>query len=376
MDGVGEPVRCDPPFEDHAVFIDLMASTVSQRRDQYLLINPTFIRKPIPRVIGGMIDAGDLNAMAFRDRQGIYYVGINAGIFNVINFLFHRLLCSPTVLGWVEPGTSVDESLVSGLPPLPTNISLLAARYLSHEESRVRLSPIRDEAATMMSSEAINMVMDHEFRHIMGGHLDYSSSFGATFAFQEAMRLADDDERGLTEQAIEMDADEYAIREVLMNLLTYHRGNHPSGLDYGKFFEKPEHVIESSLLCIDTLFALFDMGSFQNVEDWSRLDHPPAHIRRKMIFDRMLEFISLEPILATVREPQLEEIKSRVAAITDGITYPIFGKQPPAATIVNVEELSNRHIQKIRQKWSTIAESMSKHRFADMGLDVLRETRL
>ncbi len=119
-----------------------------------------------PEVFAGIASCTSINGCAFRSGD-IFYVGLCRGTFELLAEAFRRLLSMPTV--FPEIGDASKEVPDRNFPPLPRDSLSLPfdQRFLPND-------PVRYSASAWMMIVALDFLIQHEFRHLQGGHADYA----------------------------------------------------------------------------------------------------------------------------------------------------------------------------------------------------------
>ena len=215
--------------------------------------------RDLPELVVGMAASKDINAIAIRDIDNTYYIGICQGVFDGLIDIFLRLLSRPEVFTWLVDVPGADARIPSGLTR-------------------------RQAAAIWMASTAADFLMYHEIRHVIGGHLDYRPRVDNASFIMEATSSGGRPEVNLVLQAFEHESDTFAAvallgcffsREPLSSL------NLPF-LDGYDDNDKPRMVLNLVIGAILGLLRLFG-GTLKDYDQWDQDNHPPAEVRRVSI---------------------------------------------------------------------------------------------
>jgi hypothetical protein len=141
----------------------------------------------------------------------------------------------------------------------------------------------------------------HEFRHIIGGHLDWLKSWSGHMSISEVLGTRSDPKNGLLLQTLEMDADGFAMYYTLMRALEIaERPQEKCPHYYQGIITTPLQALHAVLAC-----ALVMIGTFfrppGSPEEWRSYSHPPSGIRHGMIMwgaDRALRQLGREDLRA------------------------------------------------------------------------------
>jgi hypothetical protein len=153
---------------------------------------------------------------------------------------------------------------------------------ISDPRSAIPRDPQRKQAAAFLIPLAVIFLVAHEFRHIIGGHLDWLKARSGQMGISEVLGIQRDPSAGLFLQALEMDADGYAMYYTLIRALEMaerRQENLPTCLQ--GIITTPLQALEAVLAC-----ALVMIGTFFRPpgppEEWRSYSHPPSGIRHGM----------------------------------------------------------------------------------------------
>ena len=249
--------------------------TVQAQREQ--LIREGGLLKPPPEILAGVNDDKTFNASAF-PHDSKYVIAVNYGALILIHDLVHRLFCTPEVFPWV--GEPSKEDPKRRFHPTSNDAQIYMRKFISEPLLAVPHDPVRRIAADFLTVVAVHYLLWHEFRHIIGGHIDWNTKVSGSRSIAEVtLGGLSSSEYGTARQALEMDADSFAMQMVLQSLL-----NHAVSSDADKppivqgMINEPRHALEIALMC-----ALVMLGTFWQpagpTNQWPLLNHPPAGVR-------------------------------------------------------------------------------------------------
>ena len=174
--------------------------------------------KFIPEILTGVNDDSTFNAVAVRLCATQYIISVNYGTLILIHDLTHRLFCLPEFFPWV--GDPSKEDMQRQFHPTSANAQTYMRIFLSDPRPVIPRDPQRQRAAQSLIHFVVMFLVAHEFRHIMGGHLAWLGSRSDRQSIAECPQA--DSSEGLTFQALEMDADSFAMYYTLLQALGGH----------------------------------------------------------------------------------------------------------------------------------------------------------
>src|SRR5579864_2888252 len=184
-------------------------------RDQ--LVAEVGASKRIPEILSGVNDNSSFNAVAAPLSGGRYIIAVNYGALILVQDLVHRLFCLPEFFPWVGDPSKEDRNRRFHRTSDDAQIYMRA--FISDPRSATPRDPERKRAAGFLVPLAVMFLVAHEFRHIIGGHLDWLNDHSGQIGISEVLGMRDDASAGLCLQALEMDADRFAVYYTLMRAL-------------------------------------------------------------------------------------------------------------------------------------------------------------
>jgi len=195
---------------------------------------------------------------AFADkRSNKYFIAISVSVSLILFDLFHRMLSHPGVFKNIGNATE-EEEYVS--PTGRYNLELIPAMT----SFKAPKNADRCTYAGHITRLAMRYIFEHEFSHILFGHVDYHLSNSLTL---------------LDYQTLEMDADCTAIaRFSNLQMDLVEMNNAP---EFQKFLYRDYHqAICDLVFAIYTTYLVFGDGDFKNIPGSS--SHPEPRIRQLM----------------------------------------------------------------------------------------------
>ena len=169
--------------------------------------------------------------------------------------------------------------------------------FVAEPRKVVPEDPIRRDAAKLLLVAAVEFIVSHELWHILGGHLRWHVSRTAEPTLAE-VRKSDYLDNGLTSQAMEMDADGFAIWFSLQRTLALAAAEHNGG-SLSQVVNTPMQAILVTFICSVILVGTF-LGEAPASSDWAALTHPPAGVRHGMFMtavDRSLRHLGMNELI-------------------------------------------------------------------------------
>jgi hypothetical protein len=280
-----------------------------------------------------------MNAFAF-ESGGHDFVGLYAGTIITIYRFFASLLAYPRLLMSIgNPLTEVE--------------------WISHTDdpklivSRIPKDQARRSFAHLLATLAIDFLFAHEIGHLMNGHVKLiGKSKGSTFLaeFDSTRKTS---EEYLMRQALEMDADSFAVGQGVTTALG--RASKLDSIgppDWRQWYSTPRQALFAWTLAIYGLFRLFFRGEV-NLSDLEIAIHPPPNIRLVIALGTMEEILikrGLEELRAQL-EPIFTEVMKTVetghALITATPLDPSCARQISDPRV-------GKHIEKIFSSWKIL----------------------
>jgi hypothetical protein len=198
----------------------------------------------------------------------------------LVHDLVHRLFCLPEFFPWV--GDPSKEDRTRQFHATSDDAQTYMRTFVSDPRSAVPRDSQRKQAAVFLIPLAVMFLVAHEFRHIIGGHLDWLKARSGQMGISEVLGIQGDPSAGLFLQALEMDADGFAMYYTLMRALEMAerpQENLPTSIQ--GIITTPLQALEAVLAC-----ALVMIGTFFRPpglpETWRSYSHPPSGIRHGM----------------------------------------------------------------------------------------------
>ncbi len=332
------------PSAGHSLFFNTFIADAIQLGDAFRASDQC--KKPFPELFVGIANCDSLNAGAFRDNN-VYYLCLCHGSLDLLAELFRRLICMPSVFRWLgDPSPSAP---VPTFPPLPRASSLIAASYIARPIEKRRF-----DAATWLLGISLKFLLLHEFRHIIGGHIDYASLYFNLNGMNELLvinpTMSSDN---LIKQSFEIDADTYGA----MTIIALYFSPRPTESFDLQFLagcnDKREKVL---ILILTSVLAVIKFlgGEIPPVEYWDNCDHPPNIVRSTAIL-RVAQYY-LERWGHTDLTSRQETITEVLRAI-DTTLHELLGYPPLTEEWrKNVEDggACDTHVQTIKDVFTSI----------------------
>lgn len=235
----------------------------------------------IPEILGGVNDDSAFDAFAAPLPDGEQIIAVNYGTLMLIHDLVHRLFCIPEFFPWVGDPAKEDRS--RQFHPTSDDAQTYMRTFIANPRSAIPKDPIRKQAAVFLIPLAVTFVVAHEFRHITGGHLGWLAAQSGRVSISEALGMRRDPSTGLLFQALEMDADAFAMYYILAKAFAVAETTTPEDTPppLRSMIATPMQALHTVLAC-----ALVAIGTFFRQpgppEDWSSFSHPPSGIRHGM----------------------------------------------------------------------------------------------
>jgi hypothetical protein len=261
-------------------YYDLVISGLLQNAADYR--NSPSCKGKFPELYVNISESTHVNAVAIRI-GGDFYITICRGTFVLLSETFHRLLCMPDVFVCVGDVSAERPGRIA--TPLPRDASLLTnhTRY-------VPIDPTRAMAAGIMAATALQFLVRHEWRHLQGGHLNYSFATLNMPMLFEASSTGTAVDRNMIDQAMEIEADTHATVRLVEKYM------YDSGLRnklnpvLRKCPDPEETAVALVLTSICGCIKLFSKP-LPPYEKWADNTHPPAEVRQFTIVNSVQDHL-------------------------------------------------------------------------------------
>ena len=340
------------------------------------------VRRPFPTIIGGTVDDGSFNASAFGS-GGQYFIGQNWGTILFVDALIMRLFCDPNFLSWMPISDTNREILLKNLVTWPAStFDETSASHLKTGDPNkddLDLDSLTGGLYRFLAECVLGIILQHEQRHILGGHLDLIDRLYNMRSIVELHPSGFSSDVGLTLQAIERDADEAALGSCFTNFYFIHRKKHPGQAQLPRSLERMtdlRQVTELTFVCFEIMYRIFSLSDDDGMLDWDSLGHPPNSVRRSLVLDS-LSFLATTPSLGPDIGPEaisLDDANSlfgRVAITVDKAFRKAMNLNPSLTTQPSLNQIES-HKLKIWEKSYEIQTDLNKFRYADFGFDKYR----
>lgn len=275
---VGNEITTAQLPENHfLIHIDKRAKEVCAMPQS--LTNPL---RPIPEINNYWSTDMRYNAVAEKQEDGRYWVGVNLGTVFILSDLFLRLLSHPNTFSHI--GNAKEE-----VPPeelLDYNLHDFTSRILmgiKYQEQLLILpkDPLRKEVAEYFIDICMQFIFQHEVAHIVNGHLDYiQSKNGILPALSEAESVPNVGD--VVRHTLEMDADSSSV-----NYFVNHWVDH---------YKRKREIDRLAFLFEDPFIGMFHLAyvfymafrvfgpTHTDPNVFLINNHPPTRMRQHIIF--------------------------------------------------------------------------------------------
>jgi len=250
-------------------FYDLVISGLLQNAAEYR--NSIVCKGKFPELYVNISDSTSVNAVAIKIADD-FYIAVSRGTFILLSETFRRLLSIPDV--FICIGNVAIERPGRIATPLPRDSSLLtdATRY-------VPIDPTRYMAAGFMAATALRFLVLHEWRHLQGGHLNYSFATLNIQMLFEASSTGAAVATNLLRQAMEIEADTHAAVRLIGLCINNRDINEKLEPVLRKCPDPKETIVALVLTSICGCIKLFSKP-LPPYEKWANDTHPPAEVRQ------------------------------------------------------------------------------------------------
>jgi len=321
-------------------------------RDQ--LVKEVGASKHIPEIFSGVNDRSEFDAVADSLPGGRYIIAVNYGTLILVQDIVHRLFCLPEFFPWV--GDPSKEDRTQQFHATSDDAQTYMRTFVSDPRPAIPRDPKRKQAAVFLIPLAVMFIVAHEFRHITGGHLDWLNARSGRMSISEALGIQGDPNAGLFFQALEMDADGFAMYYTLMKALVMAESpqeNLPTSLQ--GIITTPLQALQAGLACALVMIGTFFRPPGPPVE-WRSYSHPPSGVRHGLNIvgaDRALRLLGQEELsLATTSN---REWVSQFASFTFGHLVQRLGNSDQQDELrLEFGPRGQQHLLEVLNAWGTI----------------------
>lgn len=235
----------------------------------------------------GFFESLRFNAFARTDEQDQHLIALSGVVSITLLRVFNYLMAHHQVLPWIgspEPtGYEFEKHDVLNLTRF-MNFEGIPGDPVIKDQTRAR-------AARWLYERAIDFIIFHELGHIWNGHTRYlNATYGLT-SIDELSLIGDIGPAQLDKQTLEMDADGFAVRELLRRNYTSDGWRDP---DLEKLSFEGSTPLVLALLAPYIVFRLFQDSS--KLEEAQSFIHPPAPLRMRMMIGYAANLIHVNDI--------------------------------------------------------------------------------
>jgi hypothetical protein len=295
-----------------------------------------------------------LNARAVRSSEGGYLIEVNLGATFLAEDTFFRLLSNRRV--WPDVG----EFSLEGEEPTLTDYCANAQDLFSFGtvgDAYSRPAPrceIRCTYAAWLNALCWDYLVLHELGHVLHGHFSYMVKGAAAFTFEEpsVQERPLSQRPDLTRQALELDADTFALEWVLNTRI---RGAPNERL--GRPPDAPRAFVALDVVrAIYTMQALF-CGSQDEQNHRIGGTHPPPRVRQSLLLSAIINWIPIDN-----NQLAVTALMHEVAAME--AHYGILTGRARATD--SMQRLRDRHALDVMARWRDVFGELKE--FAFYGL--------
>lgn len=325
-----------------------------------VLVRDIFLRevrspKTIPDIVGRTNTSYTFGALAF-NHDGRYFVSVNFGSVVLIQDLVHRIFSMPEAFPWLGDISKEDPNRL--FHPVMTN----AAAYMQTIRRDLRLAKpmdaVREQCAAMFNLIANEFVVAHEMWHAVGGHLAWGASNSSTSLLQERVEsfemssIAEDKRRRLVQQALEMDADSFAVFQVLRRLIALIDADGSN-----RVAETPAQAVEAAIACGAVMVGAF-FAPEPDPQRWTFRSHPPGLVRHKLMIlaaDRALRIMKLEQVRqeTTANASWVARMQERIFV---RLWRSIGAENRDKELALSLGSEGDAHVSRVMDAWASVAD--------------------
>ncbi|HDY87272.1 MAG TPA: hypothetical protein ENH82_04045 [bacterium] len=245
--------------------------------------------KPFPRTIYDYIYNFSFNAHAFKYKAH-YVIGINVGIWAILNDLFHRMLAHRDILP--EIGNPEKESSVNSIDDYYDNvIDLIINTPLDKYKLKFPKNLHRLLYAYHLSGRALDFVFEHELAHILFGHADYLSDCFGIHCVSEYQPSEVVNKNQFSLQTLEMHADTMALQSCCFRALNVVNNNSLVNPRFRVLYKNYYQALSDLAFAIYNTIRMFGDGDYKNTQ-LGKSTHPDPRVRQVILLSFLEQFMS------------------------------------------------------------------------------------
>lgn len=294
-----------------------------------------------------------------------HVITINCGIILLLEFMFNSLLCRKEFL---EPmGNPQNERDDLPIIPMKTNYNTIFLALRTHGLAPSDFIP-RDEErrniARFLTYSAIRFMICHEFRHIQAGHTRYCKDKFKFNDILESISTCDAVDTAMQRQALEWDADRFAMHKLLEQHWIAQCNPHISKCQYGDMALHPKLMLFLCLTACSGLFRLLD-GLTPPRSEWNTFSHPPSRNRRLILLTTALIWAELRDPLNfnnTTSDEMVAECVFHIEILLSKLWSCHYDKE--YSTLVGQQ--ARFHEQGIMRTWKAIMDELRKYSYVPL----------
>jgi hypothetical protein len=288
------PHRQDPKLKRHKGIFDLLTKKI--RTDCYQQARDEEPAPRCPHIIFDYVDSLDIDVFAYKHtkRDNLYIIALTYAHVKVLELAFNGLLCSHEFwpkFGTIDPAQAELETIWWS-QSYETILSDLADYKLTPDHY-IPKDPQRQGFAGFLTDMSLQFIFAHELRHILAGHSEYYlCNFQSSIS--ESEEPATSPEGRLKLQAMEWDADCWAVQQVLKSQANLLRSRFPN-------FDASNPEIQKEWLSVFYTILIAATGFFRFQDDaeimpisWNTQRHPPLTVRRWLILSHGIAWCRIE----------------------------------------------------------------------------------
>lgn len=302
----------------------------------------------MPRVHFDFVDNAEFNAVAFIVKNH-EFIGMYHGMYAKLLKFFGRIFSDRGL--FPEIGNPDKER--SGLPlfGLPWG-QLGESPFLPRDDTRVRYKQL-------LFAIARDFTFWHEYGHLANGHLGWLTAKQSCTMLPELssgiQQVGD-----ITMQALEMDADSFAVTQTLSRYLETQATQDIPDV-WKVFFKTKEQVITTWATAVYSFFCL--MGDRRFDVDSLNSSHPPPAIRQNIALATAATLFLTEKL-----EVDYNSICAPILSVEQAIAHITNRKVDLRPLEMTLERMAVAHRERIHARWKTLRpelEPFARTKLAD-----------
>ena len=312
----------------------------------------------LPHIYINYVASNKVNARITK-YEDKYYLGINMGAFFLMRDMFTRMLSHTNILP--EIGNALNEAEVTDYLLASIEDGQLSF-IVDLKAFSFPKDPVRKLVADYFTNLAFEFLLHHECCHVLRGHLSYVlENSDNSYLYENNDKVNDSKLPSDILQALEMDADSFALNRMFNLFRSFHDG-HILASEELKFLYKDYETIVGIITYITYCFFRLFGHNQPKSNEIMLYDHPPISIRMVMVVSNIVSILHPTPndeskkLDAIITQKMMEAER---AFLTITPQYSMWNED------TYPEELATQYMRMLERKWKEIRPDLWPLKYSD-----------